>query len=84
MKLYRVKAVETWEYVVEVGEHETPEDVAKTVVECSREYDSGGPTLEVVQEIKNAEQLPSGWNRSCLPWGSDFERQVWIGQILEK
>ena len=84
MKLYKVRATDTWEYVIEVGEHETPEDIAKIVSECSREYDSNGPTISVVQEIKSREQLPHGWDATCLPYGSDFDREVWIGQILDE
>ena len=82
MKLYKVKATDTWEYVIEVDEGECPESVAKNVVECSREYDSKGASVEVVGVIKTSEDLPSDWNDTCLPWGSDFEREVWIGEIL--
>ena len=83
MKLYKVKATEVWEYVIEVDDHEIPEEVAKEVVECSREYDSKGITLKVGSEIKSKTKLPGDWDAGCLPWGTNFDRQYAIHDVLE-
>ena len=83
MKLYKVKATEVWEYVIEVDEHEIPEEVAKKVIECSREYDSKGAVLKVGPEIKNKSKLPGDWNTVCLPWGTNFDRQYTIRDVLD-
>lgn len=84
MKLYKVRATEIWEYVIEVGEGESPQAIAKSVAECSREYDSEGANVKIMGEIKTSQDLPFDWDDTCLPWGSDFGREVWIGKILEE
>lgn len=83
MKLYKVKATETWEYVIEVNKGEIAEEVAKRTVNCSREYDSTGPVVEIGPEITSKDGLPGLWDIKCLPWGtySNF-REFTINDIL--
>lgn len=84
MKLYKVKATKSWEYVIEVAEGEDPQAVANKVVNSSEEYDCKGVFTKVGPEIKTKAGLPRGWDISCLPWGTDLiNRNESISSVLE-
>ena len=77
MPLYKVTV--EFETIVYAEDEDAAISEAERVVTAEDEI----PTTDAI-EIKSVEDIPTGWDKDCIPWGSAYPYDKTIEEILNQ